>query len=353
MKISSNSIIINIDSTILSKEECKLLENEIIGGVILFDHNYENVEQTISLIDSIKSINNNILIAVDHEGGRVQRFREEFTLLPSFESIGKIYLDDQDLADEIAYYCGYISGFELKRAGIDINFSPVVDLSSESNVLNSRTFSRNPEAIFRLASRYIMGHIDNGIMPVLKHFPGHGAVLSDTHTTISECNFDYDELSPHVEPFKELYKKFKIPIMTSHITYRKISPEPVTVSSKWLSELSKTIFDQKPIFISDDLEMSAISKNFENESKVDILNKTFNAGCNLAIITTMQNKQIIKCKESYYYFQKEYIDQSNNIDKTIAEDINLLCFKDKSFYEDNSKNYHNALEGLKSQIEKK
>ena len=122
MKISSNSIIINVDSTILSKEECKLLENEIIGGVILFDHNYENVEQTISLIDSIKSINNNILIAVDHEGGRVQRFREEFTLLPSFESIGNVYLDDQDLADEIAYYCGYISGFELKRVGIDINF---------------------------------------------------------------------------------------------------------------------------------------------------------------------------------------------------------------------------------------
>ena len=141
--------------------------------------------------------------------------------------------------------------------------------------------------------------------------------------------------------------------MTSHITYRKISPEPVTVSSKWLSELSKTIFDQKPIFISDDLEMSAISKTFDNESKIDILNKTFNAGCNLAIITTMQNKQIIKCKESYYYFQKEYIDQSNNIDKTIAEDINLLCFKDKSFYEDNSKNYHKALEGLKNQIEKK
>ena len=99
--------------------------------------------------------------------------------------------------------------------------------------------------------------------------------------------------------------------------------------------------------------MSAISVNFKNESKVDILNKTFNAGCNLAIITTMQNKEIINSKESYYYFQKEYIAQSNNIDKTIAEDINLLCFKDKSFYEDSSKNYHNALEGLKSQIEKK
>ena len=98
--------------------------------------------------------------------------------------------------------------------------------------------------------------------------------------------------------------------------------------------------------------MSAISKNFENESKVVILNKTFNAGCNLAIITTMQNKEIINSKESYYYFQKEYIDQSNNIDKTIAEDINLLCFKDKSFYEDNINNYNNALEALKSQIKK-
>ena len=158
---------------------------DYIGGVILFDHNYEHVEQVKSLIDSIKSINNDIFIAVDHEGGRVQRFKEDFTLLPSFESIGDIYLDDQDLADEIAYYCGYISGFELKRAGIDINFSPVVDLSSDSNVLNSRTLSRDPEVILRLASRYIMGHIDNEIIPVLKHFPGHGAVLSDTHTTVS------------------------------------------------------------------------------------------------------------------------------------------------------------------------
>ena len=92
MKISSNAIIINVDSTVLSKEECKLLENEISWGVILFDHNYENVEQAISLINSIKSINDNILIAVDHEGGRVQRFREEFTLLPSFESIGSCLL---------------------------------------------------------------------------------------------------------------------------------------------------------------------------------------------------------------------------------------------------------------------
>ena len=353
MKISSNSIIISVDSTILSEEECKLLENEIIGGVILFDHNYKHVDQTISLIESIKSINNNILIAVDHEGGRVQRFKEGFTLLPSFERIGKIYLDNQDLADEIAYYCGYISGFELKQAGIDINFSPVVDLSSDSNVLHSRTLSRNPEVILRLASRYIMGHLDNGIIPVLKHFPGHGAVLSDTHTTISECDTEYDELSTHVEPFKELYNKFRIPIMTSHITYGKISPEPVTTSSEWLSELSTTIFDQKPIFISDDLEMSAISENYTNESKVDILNKTFNAGCNLAIITTMQNKEIIKSKESHYYFQKQYVDQSNNIDKTIAEDINLLCFKDKTYNQDNINNYHNALEGLKRQIEKK
>ena len=254
----------------------------------------------------------------------------------------------------MAYKFGWLSAYELTEIGIDVNNHPVLDIDyKNSDVMKNRCFADNLEAINKLTESYIKGSSNFGISLICKHFPGHGAVLSDTHTTISECNFDYDELSPHVEPFKELYNKFKIPIMTSHITYRKISPEPVTVSSKWLSELSKTIFDQKPIFISDDLEMSAISRNFENESKVDILNKTFNAGCNLAIITTMQNKEIINSKESYYYFQKEYIDQSNNIDKTIAEDINLLCFKDKSFYEDNSKNYHNALEGLKSQIEKK
>ncbi len=118
------------------------------------------------------------------------------------------------LADKVAYIVDTSLRFELKRIGIDINFSPVVDLSSDSGVLSNRTLSENPDIVTRLASEYIRGHIDNGIMPTLKHYPGHGSILSDTHITVSECENDYDDLIKHIDPFKEIYKKHQIPIMT-------------------------------------------------------------------------------------------------------------------------------------------
>lgn len=353
MKLTSNKIIINLDSTKLSSDECSLLENDIIGGVILFDHNYENLDQTNQLIDSIKSIRDDILISVDHEGGRVQRFQKEFTLIPSFEDIGGLYLREPELADEVAYHSGYVSAFELKRVGIDINFSPVIDLSSDSRVLNSRTLSENPDIVIRLASEYIRGHIENGIIPTLKHFPGHGSVLSDTHTNISQCNHDYDDLNIHIEPFKQLHNKYQIPIMTSHIIYNKISDEPVTTSPTWLTDLSKVIYDQKPFFISDDLEMSAITKKYSNHSKIEILNKAFSAGCNLAIITTMQTKGIIESNMSFQYYKSEYLDNLEEIEKTNTDNIDLLWSKQIIYNEGSDKNYQRALECLSNQFEKK
>tara|TARA_B100000035_G_scaffold315424_1_gene336036 strand:+ start:11463 stop:12524 length:1062 start_codon:yes stop_codon:yes gene_type:complete len=351
MKSSSNKIIINVDSTTLSSDEYNLLQNEIIGGVILFNHNYDNLDQIKLLIDSIKSIRGDIMIAVDHEGGRVQRFRKGFTLLPSFEDIGKLYLQDPELANEVAYSSGYVSGFELKKIGIDINFSPVVDLSSNSEVLNNRTLSINPDTVTRLASEYIRGLIDNGIIPTLKHFPGHGSVLSDTHTTVSECDNEYKDLITHIEPFKRIYKKYQVPIMTSHIIYNKISEHPVTTSSTWLLDHATTIYDKKPFFISDDLEMSAISEKYNNDSKIDILIKAFSAGCNLAIITTMQTKGVIESNLSHQYFKSEYLDKLADIERTSTDNIDLLCLEHIIYNSGDYKIYQRSLECLDNQFE--
>ena len=183
--------------------------------------------------------------------------------MPTFSAIGDLYLDDTDLADQIAYSSGYVAGYELKEIGIDVNFSPVVDLSSDSLVLNSRTFSNNSQIVLRLATSYINGLIDNGIVPTLKHFPGHGAVISDTHTDISECNLSLDRLENHISVFKDIHDAYKIPIMTSHISYNRVSSDPVTTSIEWLKQTSKIIFNNKPFFISDDLEMSAITKKYK------------------------------------------------------------------------------------------
>ena len=352
MNSPSNKIIVNVDSTTLSSNECRLLENDIIGGVILFTHNYVNSEQINLLINSIKLIRDDILIAVDHEGGRVQRFKKDFTLLPSFEDIGRLYIQDPYLAEQVAYSSGYVSGFELKKIGVDINFSPVVDLSSDSRVLSNRTLSKNPDIVTRLASEYIRGHIDNGIIPTLKHFPGHGSVLFDTHTTVSECDYDYNNLNIHIEPFKQLHKKYQVPIMTSHIIYNKISNDPVTTSSTWLLDHSKNIYNQKPFFISDDLEMSAISKNYNN-SKIEILNKTFSAGCNLAIITTMQTRGIIESNSSYKFYKSEYLDKLEDIEIPSSDKIDLLCSEHITYNNSDNKIYQHSIECLNNQFENK
>ena len=205
----------------------------------------------------------------------------------------------------------------------------------------------------RLALEYIRGHIDNGVMPTLKHFPGHGSVLSDTHTTVSKCDYEYNDLIAHIEPFKQIYKMYQIPIMTSHIIYNKISDDPVTTSSTWLLGHSKKIYGQKPIFISDDLEMSAISEKYNNNSKIEILNKVFSAGCNFAIITTMQSKGIIESNSSYQYYKSQYLDKLEDIEIRSTDNIDLLCSKHIIYNKGDNKIYQRSLECIDNLFEEK
>tara|TARA_B100000925_G_C21963802_1_gene454589 strand:- start:52 stop:1104 length:1053 start_codon:yes stop_codon:yes gene_type:complete len=335
-------LIINIDSTDISSNEERLLRKKLIGGVILFEHNYLNKKQIKKLIDDIKKINNNILISVDHEGGRVQRFKKEFTNLPSFESIGRVYAKNEKLAEELAYSSGYVAGYELKSIGIDINFSPVIDLSSKSKVLNERTFSSITKIVCKLASKYITGLIDNGIIPVLKHYPGHGLVLSDTHSEICSSELSLNEIDEHMSVFKDITNNLNIPIMTSHIKFTNIDSNPVTTSSKWLKTITKSNFENQIFFISDDLEMSGISKYHTNLSKVEILKQALHSGCSMAIVTTMQDQTLINEKNSYLYYQTEYFDKIQTIN--FKENyINLPCFENIIYNKGSESLYQDSL----------
>ncbi len=343
---ASGPLIINLDSISISSEERDLLLSSLIGGVILFSHNYNNKNQIKSLISSIKEIRDNIIICIDHEGGRIQRFKKEFTSLPSFQEIGNLYPIDKLKAEDLAYYSGYIAGYELKDIGIDINFSPVVDLTSKSSVLNSRTFSNNPNIVVDLACKHIQGYVDNGIIPTLKHFPGHGVITTDTHTDISYCNLPYEKLDSHIYSFQNIHAKMNIPIMTGHIIYPKVSDQPVTSSSKWLHVISNDIFSKKPFFISDDLEMKGIYDVFKNECRLNILHKVLSSGCDMSIITTMQNQQLIEDKKSYYFYQKEFIEPLGKSGKYQISDINIPCSDDISYNIGDSHVYKNALKYL-------
>ena len=305
-------LIINIDDIKLSANEKIVIKHDLIGGIILFSHNYSSQEQLLNLIDDIKSIKDNIYIAIDHEGGRVQRLLKDFTHLPSLESISDI--NDKALAKDIAYASGYIGSCELSNVGININFSPIVDINhfKENQLLKDRTFGNDLTTIISLASEYIKGTLKGGILPALKHYPGHGRVISDSHVSHCISDVSYDDLKiSDLLPFQELANTFtkpQIPIMTSHVQYNKIDDKIVTYSRKWLKDKASLIFTKKAFFISDDVEMySAKSKNNEEIPCDERVIMALNAGCRLIIATTMQNNMLINEKLSHKYFSEKYL----------------------------------------------
>ena len=320
-------LIINIDNTKLSSSDRSIIGHELIGGVILFAHNYSSKQQLSILINDLKSIKDNLLITIDHEGGRVQRLINDFTHLPSFEYISKI--KNKKLRYEAAYSAGYIAGYELSEIGFDINFSPVVDVNhdKDNKLLKDRTFGNNIENVIKLADQYIMGCLAGGILPVLKHYPGHGRVVTDSHVENCISNVTFDELmSTDIKPFQELIKNNHIPIMTNHVIYKEIDQYIATYSKKILQEQAKKIFpiSNKMCFISDDIEMYSAKfiEGVEISCEERVL-LALNAGCRFIIATTMQNNMLIKQNLSYKYFSDNYL--TKNIIEYYEKNHDMMC----------------------------
>ena len=203
-------LVINLDGANLSSNERDLIKHDLVGGIILFSHNYISKAQLKSLILDIKSIKDNLLISIDHEGGRIQRLLDDFTHLPSFESIYNLINTDAKIS--ASYKAGMLGAKELSEINIDINYSPVVDINHHkiNNLLVDRTFGNDPHEITLLADSYIKGCLDGGILPVLKHFPGHGRVDTDSHLEDCSSKVSLDTLlETDILPFKELHKRFK------------------------------------------------------------------------------------------------------------------------------------------------
>ena len=301
-------LIINIDGYELTTDEFELINHPLVGGVILFENNYENHQQVIDLILSIKNIKDDLVISIDHEGGRVQRFKKNFTNLPSFEFISKIR--DPEERGRLAMCSGYVAGYELSEIGVNINYSPVIDvLHPSSTLLKDRTFGSNIGSVTALSMSYIKGIIKAGVIPVLKHYPGHGSVNTDTHTQICTTEISLKSLlKKDLKPFIELQKKYSLPIMTNHILYQGIDSMICSYSKKLLSEIPRDIFKSEPVFISDDLEMQ--SAKYVNNKFVECKDRVLlalKAGCQYVICTTKLVKDIDKYPSSSDYFVDHYI----------------------------------------------
>mgnify|MGYP001370806322 CR=1 FL=1 len=338
-------LIINIDSTTLQDKERDLLSINAIGSVILFAHNYISKNQVKNLITEIKNINSEILISVDHEGGRIQRFKDEFTILPSFTSIGNIYDKDKSYAKDLAYHSGYIAAYELKSVGVDINFSPVVDLTNISSVLHDRTFSKDSSIVIDLATKYIQGHIDNGIIPVIKHYPGHGTIENDSHHELCICKHSRKEMEHHLNVFLSLSNNFNIPIMTSHIQFTEVCENPATTSATWLKDIPSKYFRNKPFFISDDIEMLGLSSYYCDISSFNILDKVLSNGCSMAIITSMQKRSYVENKRSAEYIFDEYLSKLDQL--SISKNhTKMICHDDIIYNKGTQSMYNNSINSI-------
>jgi beta-N-acetylhexosaminidase len=229
----------------------------MVAGVILFSRNYNDKVQLRALNQHIKSINPDLLISVDHEGGRVQRFKKDFTLIPDMRAIGALYDVNKELAIKKAYSIGLIIGIELTSVGIDFSFTPVCDLDYQNNAaIGNRAFHKNPEASSLLNCALYDGLHEAGCIGVAKHFPGHGFVKADSHaeTPIDPRPF-VDIENNDIIPFNALIKKGIEAIMPAHIIYPDFDPNFTALSSiKWMEYL-KNDLGFNGIIISDDLDM--------------------------------------------------------------------------------------------------
>ncbi len=250
-------LMLDLDGIELSKEENELLQHPLTGGVILFSRNYESTEQLSVLIDAIRaSTKKSLLISVDHEGGRVQRFIPEFTQLPAIAKISQY-----ENAQQKSYYHGWLMAAEVRAMGIDFSFAPVLDIDyGVSEVIGDRSFNQNPETISLLANEYIKGMREAGMASTGKHFPGHGAVTEDSHHDIPVDKRSQEEIwASDLIPFKRLIEAGLDAVMPAHIIYSELDSKPAGFSSYWLQDVLRKQLKFDGVIFSDDLTMQGAS----------------------------------------------------------------------------------------------
>ena len=214
---------LDLDGTSLTQEENKLLLNPHVGGVILFARNISSRGQVQELCREIRKINPKLLIAVDQEGGRVQRLKEGYTILPTMQKLATFLNSDSDKNFLFATDLGWLMASEVIASGLDISFAPVLDLdNSRSSIIGDRSIGDNPEQVIAIASAFIEGMNQAGMQATGKHFPGHGGIFADSHLTFSQDTRSLLELESHdLLPFDAL--KFQLGgIMTAHISFTNI-----------------------------------------------------------------------------------------------------------------------------------
>lgn len=268
----------------LGRVEAERLRHPLIGGVILFRRNYESPEQVAALVAAIRALRGpGLLIAVDHEGGRVQRFREGFTHLPPMRTLGQHWLEDQAAATALAFDAGVVLAAELRAVGIDLSFTPVLDLDwGQSAIIGDRSFGRDPACVTAVAGALIRGLQARGMSNCGKHFPGHGWAVADSHHALPEDPRSYDELAANdMAPFALLAGHGLGSVMPAHLLYSAIDSLPAGFSSFWLQTVLRERLGFAGAVFSDDLSMKGAHGAGDS---VERAAAAYAAGCDMVLV---------------------------------------------------------------------
>ena len=251
---------LDLDGVALSPADRDLLREPAVGGVVLFTRNYESPQQIADLVAEIRVLRSPpLLVAVDHEGGRVQRFRDGFTAVPPMRLIGLEYARSTTGGLELSQQTGWLIGSELRAANIDLCFAPCVDLDwGVSEIIGDRSFHVNPDTVSELAAAFCRGLRSAGMAAVAKHFPGHGAVVADSHHQLPVDRREYGVLLDDMRPYERLtFNGLIAGVMLAHIVYREVDDMPAGFSSYWIErELRSRVGFGGAVFC-DDLSMKA------------------------------------------------------------------------------------------------
>jgi beta-N-acetylhexosaminidase len=280
-------LIIDIAGLSLSQADRRRLKHPLTGGIILFARNWQDRQQLSSLCAEIKSIRQDLLICVDHEGGRVQRFRTDgFTHLPPMRALGTLWMKDQLAATNAATACGYVLGAELRACGVDFSFTPVLDLDfDESSVIGDRALGRDPRVVTLLAKSLMHGLLQAGMTNCGKHFPGHGFVKADSHTDIPVDKRSLKAiLADDAAPYEWLNTTLTS-VMPAHVIYPKVDARPAGFSEKWLTFILRGQLGFGGAIFSDDLSMAGARLIDGKEvSYTEAAVTALNAGCDMVLL---------------------------------------------------------------------
>lgn len=277
-------VMLDVRGTELAAEERERLRHPLVGGVILFTRNYRSPGQIAELVREIHEVREpRLLVAVDHEGGRVQRFRDGFTRLPPLRRLGELYDENPKRAKRLAHYAGWVMAAELRAVDVDFSFAPVLDLDrGVSEIIGDRAFHSNPDAVTALAISYIAGMAEAGMAATGKHFPGHGGCAADSHLALPVDHRSYADI--YVEdlvPFERLIEAGLAGIMPAHVVYPQVDAQPAGFSRFWLQEVLRRRLKFQGIIFSDDLSMEGAKGA---GGMVERATLALQAGCDMVLV---------------------------------------------------------------------